>query len=150
VTLRRSGVHVLVIVQMLIILTRAILVVQAKAYTTRVGSGPYPTELFGDEGEELRKAGFEWGTTTGRPRRCGWLDIVALNFACTINGFTAINLTKLDVLSGLGEVKLGVAYKTPTGDKLRSFPSDLAVLEQVEVSASLRNFLCVSASFYFF
>ncbi len=107
---------------------------QAKAYTTRVGSGPYPTELFGDEGEDLRKAGFEWGTTTGRPRRCGWLDIVALNFACTINGFTAINLTKLDVLSGLAEVKLGVAYKTPAGDKLRSFPSDLAILEQVEVS----------------
>lgn len=110
-------------------------IVQAKAYTTRVGSGPYPTELFGDEGEQLRKAGFEWGTTTGRPRRCGWLDIVALNFACTINGFTAINLTKLDVLSGLGEVKLGIAYKTPAGDKLRSFPSDLAILEQVEVSS---------------
>lgn len=107
---------------------------QAKAYTTRVGSGPYPTELLGDEGEELRQAGFEWGTTTGRPRRCGWLDVVALNFACTINGFTAINLTKLDVLSGLDEVKLGVAYRTASGEKLRSFPSDLSVLEQVEVS----------------
>jgi adenylosuccinate synthase len=107
---------------------------QVKAYTTRVGSGPYPTELFGDEGEALRKAGFELGTNTGRPRRCGWLDIVALNFACTINGFTAINLTKLDVLSGLAEVKLGVAYRTPTGENLRSFPSDLSILEQVEVS----------------
>ncbi|XP_024384522.1 adenylosuccinate synthetase 2, chloroplastic [Physcomitrium patens] len=105
----------------------------AKAYTSRVGSGPYPTELFGEEGDELRKAGFEWGTTTGRPRRCGWLDIVALNFVCTINGFTAINLTKLDVLSGLPEVKLGIAYKTPSGEKLRAFPADLSILEQVEV-----------------
>lgn len=116
-------------------------ILQAKAYTTRVGSGPYPTELFGDEGEELRKAGFEWGTTTGRPRRCGWLDIVALNFACTINGFTAINLTKLDVLSGLDTVKLGIAYRTPSGEKLRSFPADLSILEQVEV---------ISISWYFF
>jgi hypothetical protein len=106
---------------------------QAKAYTTRVGAGPYPTELFGDQGEELRKAGFEWGTTTGRPRRCGWLDIVALNYACIINGFTALNLTKLDVLSGLSEVSLGVGYKMPNGQKLRSFPADLSVLEQVEV-----------------
>jgi len=111
-------------------------IVQAKAYTSRVGSGPYPTELFGDEGDELRKAGFEWGTTTGRPRRCGWLDIVALQFACTINGFTAINLTKLDVLSGLSEVKLGIAYRTPSGEKLTFFPSDPSIVEQVEVSTS--------------
>lgn len=112
---------------------------QAKAYTSRVGSGPYPTELFGEEGDELRKAGFEWGTTTGRPRRCGWLDIVALNFVCTINGFTAINLTKLDVLSGLPEVKLGIAYRTPSGEKLRAFPADLSILEQVEVSSSSKT-----------
>lgn len=126
--------------------------VQAKAYTTRVGAGPYPTELFGEEGEDLRKAGFEWGTTTGRPRRCGWLDIVALNFACTINGFTAINLTKLDVLSGLSEVKLGIAYRSPSGEKLRSFPSDLSILEQVEVSGTYECFLVspllVSACLY--
>ena len=122
-------------------ISSAFLVLQAKAYTSRVGSGPYPTELFGDEGEELRKAGFEWGTTTGRPRRCGWLDIVALNFACTINGFTAINLTKLDVLSGLAEVKLGVAYRTSSGESLRSFPSDLSILEQVEVSCLILKLL---------
>ncbi|GBG60870.1 hypothetical protein CBR_g15991 [Chara braunii] len=105
----------------------------AKAYTTRVGSGPYPTELFGKEGDDLREAGHEFGTTTGRPRRCGWLDIVALKYASMINGFTAINLTKLDVLSGLPEIKLGVMYKTPGGEPLPSFPADLELLNQVEV-----------------
>lgn len=105
----------------------------AKAYTTRVGAGPFPTELHGDQGEALRVAGHEFGTTTGRPRRCGWLDIVALNYVCTINGFTALNLTKLDVLSGLSEVKLGVTYRNADGIRIRSFPSDLSVLEQVQV-----------------
>ncbi|CAM6022684.1 unnamed protein product, partial [Sphagnum balticum] len=105
----------------------------AKAYTTRVGAGPFPTELHGDQGEALRVAGHEFGTTTGRPRRCGWLDIVALNYVCTINGFTALNLTKLDVLSGLSEVKLGVTYRNADGIQIRSFPSDLSVLEQVQV-----------------
>eukprot|EP00898_Chlorokybus_atmophyticus_P004635 jgi/Chlat1/5172/Chrsp33S05152 len=105
----------------------------AKAYTTRVGSGPYPTELFGEAGENLRAAGFEYGTTTGRPRRCGWLDIVALRYASMINGFTAFNLTKLDVLSGLPELKLGVGYKTAAGDNLPSFPANLKVLENIEV-----------------
>ena len=83
----------------------------AKAYTTRVGSGPYPTELFGELADDLREKGFEYGTTTGRPRRIGWLDTVALNFASQINGFTHINLTKLDVLSGLPTLEIGVAYK---------------------------------------
>jgi len=105
----------------------------AKAYTTRVGAGPFPTELHGDQGEALRVAGHEFGTTTGRPRRCGWLDIVALNYVCTINGFTALNLTKLDVLSGLSEVKIGVTYRNADGIRIRSFPSDLSVLEQVQV-----------------
>eukprot|EP00850_Spirogloea_muscicola_P011708 SM000073S21484 [mRNA] locus=s73:618009:620946:+ [translate_table: standard] len=104
-----------------------------KAYTTRVGSGPYPTELFGQEAEDLRAAGFEYGTTTGRPRRCGWLDIVALRFACTINGFTSLNLTKLDVLSSLENIRLGVSYKSPAGDTLPCFPADLELLEAVEV-----------------
>ncbi|CAM6119930.1 unnamed protein product [Calypogeia fissa] len=105
----------------------------AKAYTTRVGAGPYPTELFGQLGEDLRAAGHEYGTTTGRPRRCGWLDVVALKYACDINGFTALNLTKLDVLSSLGTLKLGVGYKGPDGELLQSFPADLNLLEQVEV-----------------
>uniref|UniRef100_A0A0E0NQE7 Adenylosuccinate synthetase, chloroplastic n=1 Tax=Oryza rufipogon TaxID=4529 RepID=A0A0E0NQE7_ORYRU len=104
-----------------------------KAYTTRVGSGPFPTELFGEEGDLLRKSGMEFGTTTGRPRRCGWLDIVALKYCCEINGFSSLNLTKLDVLSGLPEVKLGVSYNQPDGQKLQSFPGDLDTLEQVQV-----------------
>uniref|UniRef100_A0A7S3XG82 Adenylosuccinate synthetase, chloroplastic n=1 Tax=Picocystis salinarum TaxID=88271 RepID=A0A7S3XG82_9CHLO len=105
----------------------------AKAYTTRVGEGPYPTELFGEMAERVREEGGEYGTTTGRPRRCGWLDVVALDYACTINGFTHLNITKLDVLSVLDEIKLGVAYKAPNGDVLPAFPSDLTLLEQVEV-----------------
>ncbi|CAI7793277.1 unnamed protein product [Closterium sp. NIES-54] len=105
----------------------------AKAYTTRVGEGPYPTELFGELGEQLRKAGHEFGTTTGRPRRCGWLDIVALRYACQVNGFTALNLTKLDVLSGLPELQLGVGYRAPDGSLLPAFPADLELLGQVEV-----------------
>lgn len=104
----------------------------AKAYTTRVGAGPYPTEIFGDLGDTIRKVGVEYGTTTGRPRRCGWLDVVALDYACVVNGFTSLNVTKLDVLSGLPEVKLGVAYKHK-GKTLEAFPSDLKILEEVEV-----------------
>jgi len=105
----------------------------AKAYTTRVGAGPYPTELFGDQAEKLRAAGFEYGTTTGRPRRCGWLDIVALEYATRINGFTAINLTKLDVLSDQPELLIGTKYIGPDGEPLSSFPSDLDLLEEVTV-----------------
>ncbi|KAG6546812.1 hypothetical protein Mapa_011758 [Marchantia paleacea] len=105
----------------------------AKAYTTRVGAGPYPTELFGEQGEALRAAGLEYGTTTGRPRRCGWLDVVALKYTCDINGFTSINLTKLDVFSGFGKLKLGVAYTIPGGESIQYFPSDLSVLESVKV-----------------
>ena len=86
----------------------------AKAYTTRVGAGPYPTEIFGDLGEKVREIGREYGTTTGRPRRVGWLDMVALRFATRINGFTHLNLTKLDVLSTLPEIKARrAAPRTP-------------------------------------
>ena len=81
-----------------------------KAYTTRVGEGPFPTELQGKDGEMLRQIGHEYGATTGRQRRCGWLDMVQLKFAHRINGFTHINLTKLDVLSGFKEIKIGVKY----------------------------------------
>ncbi|KAF7804097.1 adenylosuccinate synthetase 2, chloroplastic [Senna tora] len=104
-----------------------------KAYTTRVGSGPFPTEILGERGDLLRHAGQEFGTTTGRPRRCGWLDIVALRYCCQINGFSSLNLTKLDVLSDLAEIQLGVSYKHADGTPLKSFPSDLNVLEQVQV-----------------
>ncbi|KAM0880324.1 hypothetical protein ACQ4PT_033641 [Festuca glaucescens] len=104
-----------------------------KAYTTRVGSGPFPTELLGKTGDLLRASGMEFGTTTGRPRRCGWLDIVALKYCCQINGFSSLNLTKLDVLTGLKEIKLGTSYCTEDGKTLESFPADLDLLDQTKV-----------------
>lgn len=82
-----------------------------KAYTTRVGSGPFPTELDNDEGERLRKAGAEFGTTTGRPRRCGWYDAPIARYSARINGITDFVLTKLDVLTGLSEIPVCVAYE---------------------------------------
>ncbi|KAF8733805.1 hypothetical protein HU200_014655 [Digitaria exilis] len=104
-----------------------------KAYTTRVGSGPFPTELLGKTGDLLRATGMEFGTTTGRPRRCGWLDIVALKYCCQINGFSSLNLTKLDVLTGLKEIKLGISYYTDDGNTVQSFPADLDLLEKIKV-----------------
>jgi len=82
-----------------------------KAYCTRVGSGPFPTELHDDTGEELRKVGSEFGATTGRPRRCGWIDLVALHFACMINGVTQIVMTKADVLDAFEELKVCESYR---------------------------------------
>ena len=81
-----------------------------KAYCTRVGSGPFPTELFDKTGEELRKAGHEFGATTGRPRRCGWLDLVALKYVVMINGVTQLIMTKADVLDAFDTIKVAVAY----------------------------------------
>lgn len=101
-----------------------------KAYCTRVGEGPFPTELKDGMGEHLRKVGVEFGTTTGRPRRCGWIDIPQLRYAHLINGFTSINLTKLDVLTGLDEVKIGVEYVQVMPDGTRqkvAMPSSLEV-----------------------
>lgn len=83
----------------------------SKAYCTRVGSGPFPTELDDETGELLRKTGNEFGSTTGRPRRCGWIDLVALQFACMINGVTQIIMTKADILDGLNELKVCNSYK---------------------------------------
>jgi adenylosuccinate synthase len=103
-----------------------------KAYTTRVGAGPFPTELNDALGEKLRADGHEFGTTTGRARRCGWLDVVALQYAQAINDFASVNLTKLDVLSEFDEIKLGVAYKVD-GAVLPFFPANLEVLGKVEV-----------------
>ena len=82
-----------------------------KAYTTRVGGGPFPTELENEMGEQIRQNGQEFGTTTGRPRRCGWLDLVMLKYAHRLNGFTELALTKLDVLSGLESLEVAVAYE---------------------------------------
>lgn len=108
---------------------------QVKAYNTRVGSGPFPTEILGQGGDLLRFAGQEFGTTTGRPRRCGWLDIVALKYCCQINGFSSLNLTKLDVLSDLPEIQLGVSYRHVDGTLIKSVPADLRLLEQLKASS---------------
>ncbi|MFN5335576.1 MAG: adenylosuccinate synthase [Bacteroidota bacterium] len=82
-----------------------------KAYCTRVGGGPFPTELFDETGEELRKIGHEFGATTGRPRRCGWIDLVALNYTCMINGVTQLVMTKSDVLDSFSSLQVCTAYK---------------------------------------
>ncbi|MDR2780217.1 MAG: adenylosuccinate synthase [Synergistaceae bacterium] len=101
-----------------------------KAYCTRVGEGPFPTEDHGVIGERLREKGDEYGVTTGRPRRCGWLDIVALNYAARINGLGVIALTKLDVLSGFDELKVCTEYETD-GRRSDVFPNSAYVLEGV-------------------
>ncbi|MBU0532516.1 adenylosuccinate synthase [Candidatus Micrarchaeota archaeon] len=103
----------------------------AKAYTTRVGEGPFPTELTDKLGEKIREAGHEFGTTTGRPRRCGWLDLVILKYTCMVNGTTEIVLTKLDVLSGLKELKVCTAYEIDK-HKTSNFPLEPAKLEKVK------------------
>jgi adenylosuccinate synthase len=126
----------------------------AKAYTTRVGAGPFPTELHGELGEQLRQAGAEFGATTGRPRRCGWLDIAALRLAVRLNGLAGLALTKLDVLAGQRKLKVCVGYKLPaeaggsgvsdTLDELPIDPEDIQraipVYEELDGwDAELRN-----------
>ncbi|MDR0648687.1 MAG: adenylosuccinate synthase [Synergistaceae bacterium] len=98
-----------------------------KAYCTRVGEGPFPTEDFGEAGKRLRESGAEFGATTGRPRRCGWLDLVALNYAVKVNGMDTIALTKLDVLSGIGALKVCCAYELD-GKEHTAFPSSATIL----------------------
>jgi len=105
-----------------------------KAYTTRVGSGPFPTELKNDIGERMQTVGAEFGVTTGRKRRCGWLDVALLRYSHQLNGYDALNITKLDVLSGMDELKIGVEYvidgkRLPRG----AMPSTLDDLAKVEV-----------------
>jgi adenylosuccinate synthase len=99
----------------------------AKAYTTRVGEGPMPTELSGDLAERLREGGQEYGASTGRARRCGWYDAVVVRYSARVNGLDAIALTKLDVLDGLPEVQICTGYKTATGT-MTEFPADLRLL----------------------
>jgi len=102
-----------------------------KAYTTRVGEGPFPSELHDEVGERLRAAGNEYGATTGRPRRCGWFDAVVARYSCALNGLDGIFLTNLDVLTGFEEIPVTVAYRD--GDKvMEDFPADGAVLERLE------------------
>jgi len=99
-----------------------------KAYTTRVGRGPFPTELFDDTGDQIQKKGAEFGATTGRRRRCGWLDTVLLRNAVRLNGITGLAITKLDVLGGLDTLKICTAYEYQ-GRRLEDFPADLKVLQ---------------------
>lgn len=102
-----------------------------KAYTTRVGEGPLPTEDLTEAGETLRRNGGEFGATTGRPRRCGWLDLVGLKYSMALNGADTIALTKLDVLTGIGPIKVCVAYEYE-GKRLDRFPVSTRVLEAVK------------------
>ena len=102
-----------------------------KAYSTRVGNGPFPTELDDAAGERLREVGDEFGATTGRPRRCGWLDLVALRYTSMINGLTELAITKLDVLTGLDTLKVCTAYRYD-GKETTRFPSEVQTLEKVE------------------
>jgi adenylosuccinate synthase len=103
----------------------------SKAYTTRVGSGPFPTELFGAAGETLKREGVEFGATTGRPRRCGWFDAVAVRHAVRINGITGIALTKLDVLTGFERIPICTAYSF-SGKSLAEFPASLKIMQGLE------------------
>ncbi len=102
-----------------------------KAYTTRVGGGPFPSELTGSEGDKLRQDGDEYGATTGRPRRCGWFDAVAVRHAVRLNGLTGLALTKLDVLTGSPRIRVCTAYRVG-GKLLRHFPASLKVMETLE------------------
>lgn len=101
-----------------------------KAYCTRVGSGPFPTELNDETGELLRKQGNEFGATTGRPRRCGWLDIPALIYSIDLNGVTQLIMMKADVLAGFDKIKVAVGYKTPDG-VIEHFPYDIETVEEI-------------------
>jgi len=103
-----------------------------KAYTTRVGSGPFPTELFDEQGRHLADKGHEFGATTGRPRRCGWFDAVGLRHAIQINSVSGICLTKLDVLDGLESIKVCVGYRTRSGDEITRPPLDGKDYEDLE------------------
>ena len=101
-----------------------------KAYTTRVGGGPFPTEFKNEQGEQLRQLGREFGATTGRPRRCGWLDMVIIKFAVRINGLDRLAITKLDVLDTLDEINVCIGYEV-NGERTDVFPADVSVLDSI-------------------
>ncbi|EKG14552.1 Adenylosuccinate synthetase [Macrophomina phaseolina MS6] len=104
-----------------------------KAYTTRVGSGPFPTEQLNEVGEKLQVVGREFGVTTGRKRRCGWLDLVVVRYSNDVNDYTAMNLTKLDILDDFETIKVATAYHY-NGEELQSFPANLDILAKVDVT----------------
>ena len=101
-----------------------------KAYATRVGGGPFPTELDNEIGERIRRVGREYGTVTGRPRRCGWFDAVAARYSARVSGATELSLMLLDVLTGLGSLEVAVAYEDESGRRSRDFPAHLTDLER--------------------
>ncbi len=100
-----------------------------KAYCTRVGNGPFPTELFDDAGKELAKIGHEFGATTGRPRRCGWLDLPSLKYSIMINGVTELFMMKADVMNTFEEIKVCTSYQLPNGAQTEEIPFDINHLE---------------------
>ncbi|MGE5436197.1 MAG: adenylosuccinate synthase [Syntrophothermus sp.] len=102
-----------------------------KAYTTRVGAGPFPTELLDEDGERLRSVGAEYGATTGRPRRCGWFDAPLVKYSAMVNGITSVAITKLDVLSSFEKIKVCIGYEID-GKVVHSFPTDVERLEKVK------------------
>ncbi|MEJ2363909.1 MAG: adenylosuccinate synthetase, partial [Deltaproteobacteria bacterium] len=104
-----------------------------KAYTTRVGGGPFPTELTNAAGQHLQKVGAEFGSTTGRPRRCGWMDMVVLRNAARLNGLTSLAITKLDVLTGLEEIRIATSY-VHEARALETFPFECFTLEKCDPS----------------
>ncbi|GAB1349017.1 adenylosuccinate synthase [Ignavibacteriales bacterium] len=113
-----------------------------KAYTTRVGEGPFPTELLDETGEKLRAKGFEFGATTGRPRRCGWFDAFLVRYSCMINGTTSVALTKMDVLDTFPEIKVATGYMHK-GKLLSNFPVDCDILNECEpVYESVEGWNC--------
>ena len=104
----------------------------SKAYATRVGSGPFPTEALGVEGEKIRERGSEYGAVTGRPRRCGWFDVPVARYSARINHLDAIIITKLDILDPLPEIPVGVEYEYK-GKRFKDFPPEIESLEQMKV-----------------
>lgn len=116
-----------------------------KAYCTRVGSGPFPTELFDSTGEELRKVGNEFGATTGRPRRCGWIDLVALQYACMINGVTQVVMTKADVLDSFEELKMCTSYLVD-GKEKKEVPFQISKIKIEPVYESFKGWNSVTTS----
>lgn len=113
-----------------------------KAYCTRVGSGPFPTELFDKDGEDMRKEGNEFGSTTGRPRRCGWLDLPALRYSIMINGVTQLFMMKGDVLNIFKEIKVCTHYGLPNGDKVDKLNFEITAQEVVPVYKTLKGWNC--------
>jgi adenylosuccinate synthase len=105
-----------------------------KAYTTRVGAGPFPTEQLNPIGEKMQDIGREWGVTTGRKRRCGWLDLVVIRYSTLINGYTALNITKLDVLDTFEELQVAISYDIDGKTVDDYFPADLNAVERAQVN----------------